>query len=298
MKKFYVMMAAALVAFSLASCNKKGQNEPEQPKQDTTEVVSGPIKIEVSNIMANSAEITFAPQDTDAYYAVAVYSKAEVAKMGGDDSVAVYMTGTLQSMIDQYKVTLDILYQYDYVCKGNLAGVFALDPETDYTVYAVLINEENVAVPAAVCTKSFSTPKLEPKETVTVNVAGGLLDYSDLMGTFMVTSDDINAAGDYIVLTIDADSVTGSFTEADFNEEYVSGIISGEDFVLFATAALNGAYVDDSTYVISGTALAGNGTQYNMTITCATGADDDDDWMDDLAPAKLPKANKFVKILK
>ena len=153
MKKFFAIMAAALVAFSFASC--KGGNEPEE---------KGAYKIEVSDITTKGAHIEVTPEEgvTGTYYWDLIEA-TEAAKMT-DEQVAAYFKDYFDYVIEYYAGYYDLTYadllldaadgmdSYDYT---------GLEPNTEYTVVAIAL-DANIGAAGKYVRKNFKT--LEEKE--------------------------------------------------------------------------------------------------------------------------------------
>lgn len=149
MKKFFAIMAAALVAFSFASC--KGGNEPENEA----------YKIEISNITAKGATIAVTPADSAATYYWDLIEAAEAAKMT-DEQVGAYLKEYLEEAVEYYKQ-----YGYDVtladllITGANSYDYTKLEPNTEYTVVAMAL-DANGASSGKAARKNFKT--LEEKE--------------------------------------------------------------------------------------------------------------------------------------
>ncbi len=148
MKKFFAFVAAALVAFSFASCNG---NNPS----------ANAYKITVSNITAKSATITVVPADTTTTYYWDIIASSEAAKMT-DEQVGAYLKEYLEEAVAYYKQ-----YGYeatiaDFLVKGEDSYDYTkLESNTEYTVVAVALDETG-ASHGAVARQNFKT--LEEKE--------------------------------------------------------------------------------------------------------------------------------------
>ena len=149
MKKFFAIMAAALVAFSFASC--KGGNEPENEA----------YKIEISNITAKGATIAVTPADSAATYYWDLIEAAEAAKMT-DEQVGAYLKEYLEEAVEYYKQ-----YGYDatladfLITGADSYDYTKLEPNTEYTVVAIAL-DANGASSGKAARKNFKT--LEEKE--------------------------------------------------------------------------------------------------------------------------------------
>ena len=149
MKKFFAIMAAALVAFSFASC--KGGNEPENEA----------YKIEISNITAKGATITVTPADSTVTYYWDVLEATEAAKLT-DEQVGASLKEYLEEAVEYYKQ----YYGYDatladFLLKGeNSYSYTKLESNTEYTVVAIAL-DANGASSGKAARKNFKTLELK-----------------------------------------------------------------------------------------------------------------------------------------
>lgn len=168
MKKFFAIMAAALVAFSFASC--KGGNEPENEA----------YKIEISNITAKGATIAVTPADTAATYYWDLIEAAEAAKMT-DEQVGAYLKEYLEEAVEYYKQYGYDLTLADLLITGaNSYDYTKLESNTEYTVVAIAL-DANGASSGKAARKNFKT--LEEKEDpvpadMTFEIAASDITYS------------------------------------------------------------------------------------------------------------------------
>lgn len=150
MKKFFAIMAAALVAFSFASC-KGGGNEPENEA----------YKIEITDITAKGATITVTPVDSTVTYYWDVLEATEAAKMT-DEQVGAYLKEYLEEAVEYYKQ----YYGYDatladFLLKGeNSYSYTKLESNTEYTVVAIAL-DANGASSGKAARKNFKTLELK-----------------------------------------------------------------------------------------------------------------------------------------
>ena len=149
MKKFFAIMAAALVAFSFASC--KGGNEPENEA----------YKIEITDITAKGATITVTPVDSTVTYYWDVLEATEAAKLT-DEQVGAYLKEYLEEAVEYYKQ----YYGYDatladFLLKGeNSYSYTKLESNTEYTVVAIAL-DANGASSGKAARKNFKTLELK-----------------------------------------------------------------------------------------------------------------------------------------
>jgi len=285
MKKIFSIMAVALVVFSLASC--KGKNTPDDPKDVT-------FAISVSEITAASAFVTVVPSDTNAYYYFDVLTSEDLKAGYNEDSLAKEM----KESVEYYKQK----FPY-YLSKGTDEWTFTgLMPETEYTVYALQFDSAYAPV-GKWTTKTFKTAKLEIKETVNLSGEGELLDYISLMGAFAVYA-DINDKGAYLDLTIAAEDLNGTFTEADLDEYYGGWAVIDEQndeyYPVISLAAEGKLNADETEYAFKGEAICTNGVKYVLDLVCPVEEFDWEDLFGDgddyYAPARrIGKAHKAPK---
>ena len=174
MKKFFAIMAAALVAFSFASC--KGGNEPENEA----------YKIEISNITAKGATIAVTPADSTVTYYWDIIEASEAAKMD-DDAVAAYYKEYFDYVIDYYAGYYDLTYE-DLVLKGYDEYEYtSLDANTEYTVVAIAL-DANIGAAGKSVRKNFKTLELK-EDPVPADM------------TFEIAASDITFSGATISVT-------------------------------------------------------------------------------------------------
>ena len=73
MKKIFAFVAASLMLFSFASCDKKGGNDPEPEVKN--------FEIQVSNVEAKSVSVKVVPADVNVTYYWDIFVASEAAKM-------------------------------------------------------------------------------------------------------------------------------------------------------------------------------------------------------------------------
>lgn len=159
MKKFFGLVAAALVAFGFASCNgTNGGNEPEP------EVAA--FTIEVSEITTKSAliEVTPAEGTTGTYY-WDVVDASDAAELTDDAKVAAYFKDYFDYVIEYYAASgYEVTYEdllLDAAKGMDSYNYTSLESNTEYTVIAIALNADIAAAGKAV-RKNFTT--LEEKE--------------------------------------------------------------------------------------------------------------------------------------
>ena len=270
MKKFYVMMAAALVAFSFASCNKKGQNEPEPSKGD--EPVAA-FNIQVSDIEATTALVTVTPADTAATYYWEVF-QAEGFDGLSDDSIYAALKYNIDYMIAYYEVYYGMELTYaDFLSKGEEHYNYeSLNPETDYVVLAVNMDEE-CNFSGAVVKKAFRTKEVVITDEVDLGAlqGGGFEDYRSEDGSYIAYATD-DATYD-VTLNIYDEDFSGNYTEADLEGEYSyiwTAEMNSENALSIAKAELKNVPGNGDVATISGWVVATNGIKYKFSFTYPT----------------------------
>ena len=149
MKKYLMIIAAAVLALSFTAC----KNQPG--KKSCT------FEISVTDVKGVSATVTVTPSDTSVYYYYDVL-QASIYEQYGKDSVVSAIIGNMQYYIDMYaqygmKLTMaDLLYKgvdsYEYD---------ELNANTDYVVIAFAVDTLNKALDGEVFTKPFKTGDVE-----------------------------------------------------------------------------------------------------------------------------------------
>ena len=221
MKKFFMFMAAALMTFSLASCDKKDKNEPETPAaQDTTVVEGMTFDIQVSGITYKSATVTVTPSKNDVDYFWNLVEKEAL------DYYQVDATGYAEVLLEYYAEQgykyADLVGGY-LIVSGKDEYEYDVDAETAYVVFAFQITKD-LKIEGKVASKEFTTParqagepidEYEALEDMTHNFAEYSVDasYLENYGTLDISAQDEN---NYIYLEFNAedgaeDLVAGSY---------------------------------------------------------------------------------------
>ena len=161
MKKFFLFMAAALVTFSLASCDKK-----DKEKEEPTPVETSAFSIAVSDVTAKTAhvEVTPAKETTGTYY-WDIMDAADAAELTDDAKVAAYFKDYFDYVIEYYG-NLGRELTYADLLLDAADGVDAydytgLEPNTDYVVIAISL-DANIAAAGTAVRANFKT--VEEKE--------------------------------------------------------------------------------------------------------------------------------------
>lgn len=259
MKKIFAFVAAALVAFSFASCN----NEPE----------SKDFKIVVSEIGEQTATVTVTPTDAEATYFWTVIP-AENLKGMSDDSILVELKYGIDYTIAMYTMAGQELTYADFLYKGESHYNYeSLTPETDYVVLAVKMDAE-ANFSGKIAKKSFRTKDLELKGEVDLGVlqGGGFEDYRDLDGSYIAYATD-QATYD-VTFNIYDDDFSGDYTEANLETSEYSFIwtkdMNVEDPLLIVKAELKNVPGNGNNANLSGWAIATDGIKYKFSFDYPT----------------------------
>ena len=179
MKKIFAFVAASLMLFSFASCDKKGGNDPEPEVKN--------FEIQVSNVEAKSVSVKVVPADVNVTYYWDIFEASEASKMT-DAQIAEAFKENFDEVIAYYaqygyELTYDSL-----LVKGEHSYDFSkLEPNTEYVVVALEL-DENIAAKGTSVRMAFKT--LEEKE-----------DPVPADMTFNIAVDSITFSGAYIAVT-------------------------------------------------------------------------------------------------
>jgi len=258
MKKIFAFVAAALVAFSFASCN----NEPE----------SKDFKIVVSEIGEQTATVTVTPTDVEATYYWDVF-QADALKGMADDSICATLKTLMDYYIAMYAMAGQELTYADFLNKGESHYNYeSLTPGTDYVVLAVKMDAE-ANFSGKIAKKSFRTKDLELKGEVDLGVltGGGFEDYRELDGSYIAYATDL-ATYD-VTFNIYDDDFSGNYTEADLESEYSfiwTKDMNVEDPLLIVKAELKNVPGNGNNANLSGWAIATDGIKYKFSFDYPT----------------------------
>ena len=179
MKKFFAFVAASLMLFSFASCDKKGGNDPEPEVKN--------FEIQVSNVEAKSVSVKVVPADVNVTYYWDIFVASEAAKMT-DAQIAEAFKENFDEVIAYYAQYGYTLTYDSLLVKGENSYDFSkLEPNTEYVVVALEL-DENIAAKGTSVRKTFKT--LEEKE-----------DPVPADMTFNIAVDSITFSGAYIAVT-------------------------------------------------------------------------------------------------
>ena len=280
MKKFFAFVAAALVAFSFASCDK---NDPTPGKD-------GKFTILVENISATGADVTVTPSDNNAYYYWSVFYAESVKELG--ESVGEYMAESLKEQYGDYDWSLVSEY---LLSKGeDSSPLSGLPSETDLAVVAIYL-DSTYTVLGEVGIKEFKTEKLVVDETVALNISSATVDFSYFTQYGIIGISGEAQDGYQLELLFYADDVNGTFTENDFYSDgyYVYNYIEwgegDEDWTsldkMNLVCALNG---EGTEYSFSGSVIGVNAVEYTFDAVATIDAGDEEGGAE-IAPKRAAK---------
>ena len=279
MKKFFAFVAAALVAFSFASCDSN--NNPL--KKDG-------FKITVSDITATTAVIAVEPADTVSPYYWNVFDAESIAEFKTDEELLAAVLEDIDAMIEMYAAYGYDLTIEDFLISGNDEYAFeSLTANTKYTVCAFKLNPEDLT--AGKITKAdFETPEVKASETVKLDFHDAVVDdYRDYDGSFQIIAAPADSS---IVVFLNpiSDELTGHFTFEDL-DTYYSGLIDYEAWEAFdiADCDFTGS-ANGSKYLYEGWFLCTDTKKYEFSFNCEL------EQFDFNAPAKKAQ-KKGVKTL-
>ncbi len=274
MKKFFMFMAAALMTFSLASCDKKDKNEPETPAQDTTAVVTPSFQIVVSDVDATSAYLKVTPSDAKGYYISGIYD-AEILTEYKAKDIADYFKKSYGIYVIMGYATMDDLVDAGYLNQGEAEGlVDGLAPETEYAAIALYIDSAFNVI-GDWNYKKFKTEKLEiiGQETVSLENCK-LIDYVAEDGWYQIIGANADSTF-YLSLSPDASALTDHITADMLDPEYSVLYLNKQDAYGIYEASLDGA-VNDDIFTLSGYFVAGNGIKYNVTLSANIASEEEE----------------------
>lgn len=222
MKKIFAFVAASLMLFSLASCNKKDGNEPDQKGQDS--VAAGvTFQIEVSDITYKSAHVKVTPSDEKAIYFWNVVDKESVdAHSGG--KIADYAAAEMAYYLENDVAYADLVDGYMIIEGGSDEYDFTLDPATEYIAYAFVTNEK-LEIIGEVASKSFAS--VERKEGEPLDEYEALVDLQHDFAEYAV---DLSYIASYGTIDVKAQDDTHAlyleFNVAESATDLVAGTYS------------------------------------------------------------------------
>jgi len=290
MKKFFAFVAAALVAFSFASCNKN-----DGPS-------AGGFDITVGEVTYNAAQVTVTPTDTAAAYFFSYVSTDDLAY--NEMTIEEYAADDMEWYPEQ-GYTFAELARYG----AMTFNITSLTAETEYYVYAFAFNDK-FEILSDVVYRKFTTPKIEIVGEETLNLSDAQYAwayYADhSMGLLQIFGVDV--AKDSLIFSTalyTGEQAAGTYTEEDMYEPYVAygytnyyNYLYNEELDLsFETLTLAASVNADSTLNFSGSVVADNATKYNFSAVATKYVAEEGE--EEAAPAAAPKkvAKKAVKKL-
>lgn len=286
MKKiFSLMMAAALVAFSMTSCDKKGGNEPDDPVtpgEDSTVVVKIAINEDVRFDDYVSSDGWWQLMAQNEEYYVTLSNAGSVTKVAG-----------------KYEVK-DLDPDYSYI--GILAteetvalkdGSISLTVENDGKKVVALgkfTGEDDVVYELNIV---YNAP--EAKNVVEANFTEAELD--DTYGayglwTFYAQSNELA-----VLLSLWAEeNLVGSFSEADLDEQYVGSAVQDVNGVYqIYQANITITPSNEDQLLLNAQLLCYNNTLYKVTMVVPAPAQSEGDEGGEKAPARKAIVKKVAK---
>lgn len=276
MKKFFAFVAAALVAFSFASCDKGGGKD-------------GNFKIAIGDVEATAAEVAVTPSDENAYYYLAVYDNSLFETYTYEDAFANFKE-EMEYYVENYGVTIDDLVEYGYVEKGavdyNYSG---LSPEKEYIVLVAQI-DENFNMVGDFVTKTFTTPKTEKTGEKTITLTEGVCDdHCADYGWWQLMIADADTTVYLSISPLEATQLAGTWTIDDMDGEYtfIYDLEVGATKSAFVTFNAT-TTAENGIFHLTGKGLASNGIEYTLDLTGEVTTSND-------APAAAPKKARIAK---
>lgn len=158
MRKIFAIFAATLIAFSFASCDKKGGNTPSDPTEKGGSDKHEPLKftIAISDVTETSAHVVITPSiDTVKY----TYTWAEKKILIDADGNVGNINAAVQDYWDVVAGNGTTYAQYLQVAvSGKYEADFSLTPNTEYFVCVYQLDSNLIIVNDYVEVEFFTTP--------------------------------------------------------------------------------------------------------------------------------------------
>lgn len=310
MKKFFMFMAAALMTFSLASCDKKDKNEPETPAAQDTTVVENKLVFEAA-VDASYASLGFLEvygMSTDEAWYIdwLLYGFESLNTELTDEnlyepSITKVKGGKKEAEYAVSDVKLTASLNEDQTV-WTIAGTFTAN-ETKYTVEIAAMMPEpadphEYDEEASDYAENFATYTINDKYLSDEHYLGVTAekDSATIMLGFYVPADaESLVAGEY---TVSDSEEAMTVTEGQFDGQYVYASFAGYEgeqgltriwYLVSGKVTVN---VDGSIVV---DALNSNGKKINSTLTAPAKEEEGEESGKSEAPAKIaPKAIKGI----
>ncbi len=157
MRKIFIIFAAALIAFSFASCDQKGTNTPSDPTEKGGSDKHEPLKftIAISDITETSAHVVITPSiDTVKY----IYTWAEKKILIDADGNVGNINALVQGFWDVVASNGTTYAQYlEAALSGKYEEDFSLTPNTEYFVCVYQLDSNLIIVNDYVAVEFFTT---------------------------------------------------------------------------------------------------------------------------------------------
>ena len=303
MKKYFFIAVAAVLGLAVASCEKKPEAEVS------------PLKIEVSDITGAGATVTVTCSTTDYFY----WDIASPEDLAGYANPYEYWVNESMITEEYYNENADAFAQYFdinsydevkamYLLTTEDSYDYELDPETEYVVFALRLNEDLTLKSTLIDTVHFTTLEgpseeemyyqLEPTTPITFNMNALQAQYIAYGNVFNENSVNfsvvlINAEGQGLVLDMNAANGSETLPAGTYeaaivtsNEQVAPGqiiagnmalyqngvgsyaVLSESEALWIESGSLN-VQVADGVYTITGTLTSHYGSTVNVSYTGA-----------------------------
>lgn len=293
----YIVVALELdenVAVKGASVRKafKTLEEKEDPvPADMT------FNIAVDSLTFSGAYIAVTPSNNEATYYWSIYKSEDIAGLP-DAQLCAGFKSEIEQTIEYYGYFgYDLTFE-DFLSKGPDAYKYnSLDANTAYTAVAVAMGSLGTCA-GAVAKYEFSTPGVEPKETIALDFHDAqLVDYRELDGSFQIVAAPQDSSL-VIFLNPYSESFSGTFTLEDMDPDY-SGIT---DYVAQASYSIADAEFtgveSNEGVTYTGWFIATNEIKYTFTFNAALPTDEPAGAPARRAAKKAPAAKSLKSVKK
>ena len=255
------------------------------------------FNIAVDSLSFSGAYIAVTPSNNEATYYWGIYKSGDIEGLP-DAQLCAGFKSEIEEMIEYYGYFgYDLTFE-DFLSKGPDAYKYnSLEANTAYTVVAVAMGSLGTCA-GAVAKYDFSTPGVEPKETIALDFHDAQLgDYREFDGSFQIVAAPKDSSL-VIFLNPYSESLTGTFTIEDMDPDY-SGVI---DYVAQADYSIIDAEFtgvegnEGVTY--TGWLIATNEIKYTFTFNAALPTDEIAGGAPARRAAKKAPAAKSLKSVK